>query len=155
MTFEPVVLSQDAPVKLLVRDFRNVLKTKLQTYPWKIQCPSTNKNGASQSLVIQFNQIWLQGWVKTCENEDNILISDGSGEVRVTKCKRSPGYNWIKQGAYCGVLATMKLPSQLPPEVEALKFMDISDKNSEAERIWPLEVQELMNVLANRISFDL
>ncbi|KAK3918999.1 RecQ-mediated genome instability protein 2 [Frankliniella fusca] len=152
MTLEPALLSQDAPLKLLVRDIRNIQKSKLQAYPWKIQ--NLKKTSDRQPLLIQFNQIWLQGWVKNCENDgENILVSDGTGEVKVTKCSRSPGYNWIKQGSYCGILASVKFPSQLPPEVEALKFMHISEKTCEAERMWPLEVEELMNVLGENITF--
>ncbi len=60
---------------------------------------------------------------------------------------------WFCLGSYCGLLATIKFPSKLPPEVEALKFMHISEKNCEAERLWPIEVGDLMNLFTNRITF--
>lgn len=58
-------------------------------------------------------------------------------------------------GAYCGVLALVKRPSKLTPEVEAIKLMHINEGRSEAENMWPLEVQELLKFLAGEITFSL
>lgn len=53
------------------------------------------------------------------------------------------------------MLALVKRLSKVTPEVEAIKLMHINERRSEAESMWPLEVQELLRFLAGEITFSL
>lgn len=56
-------------------------------------------------------------------------------------------------GSYYGVLACVKDPSKSPPELEAIKLMHILETKNEAKSMWPIEVQELSNLLRGKIIF--
>lgn len=146
-------VSQDAPLKLLVNDLKTVAVSQSQRYPWKIKFAPDNLNS---SVAVEFSQVWVQGSVKSCSDDgDLITINDGSGDIRVTKCSRTPGdRSWLSSGSYCGVLAKVKQPSKSIPEVEAIKLMHIIDTRNEAKLMWPLEVQELSNFLRGNITFN-
>lgn len=102
MTFEPstdVTVSQEAPLKLLVKDLRSVTSTKSKGYPWRIKF-APDDDLIKHTVVVEFSQVWLQGSVKSCSDDgDVIMINDGSGDVRVTKCSRAPGdRSWLHSG---------------------------------------------------------
>lgn len=97
MTHEPTLTSQEAPIKLMVKDLREVSVNKASaTFPFKMRVSSRN---AMAPTDIQFSQVWLQGSVKSGCDSETFVLNDGSGNVRVEKCSRVPGdKSWIKPG---------------------------------------------------------
>lgn len=155
MSIKSSVVSVEAPLKMMIRDLKRLSTNKSQKYPWKIQFLPDRAN--NREVHAELLQVWLQGSIKRCSSDtDTIVINDGTGEVCVKKCNRVPGdRSWIKPGEYCGVLACVKSPSKPTSEVEAVKLMYIAEERDNAESMWPLEVQELANLLKGSITFNL
>ncbi|KAJ1524274.1 hypothetical protein ONE63_010787 [Megalurothrips usitatus] len=155
MSLEAKVVPLDSPLKMMIGDLKRVAGNKSQAHPWVIKFLADSTNNCP--TIVEFSQIWLQGSVKTSMNDsDSIVLTDGSGDVKVTKCARVPGdRSWIKAGAYCGIFACVKKLSLSSPEVEAIKVMDLCEMKNDAQNMWPSEVQELIHFLRGSITFQL
>ncbi|XP_034235923.1 uncharacterized protein LOC117642146 [Thrips palmi] len=158
MTFD-VVVSQEAPLKILAKDLRTLAVNQAKGFPWRIKFAPDNL--IRRTVVVEFSQVWLQGSIKSCSGDGDVLtINDGSGDIRVTKCSRAPGFQGpqslsLSSGSYWAIHACVKLPFKSPPEVEAVKLMQILETRSEAKSMWPLEVQELTDLLRGKVTFNM
>lgn len=93
-----VLVSQEAPLKILAQGLRTVAVNRSEQYPWRLVFPPNNLHKGT--VVIEFSQVWLQGTVKSSSDDgDVIIINDDTGDIRVTKCSKAPGdRSWISPG---------------------------------------------------------
>ncbi|XP_013776599.1 uncharacterized protein LOC106461327 isoform X2 [Limulus polyphemus] len=83
---------------------------------------------------------------KVNNQQDSILLDDGSGVAAVSDVQKAPGAgDWIKLGQYCMALGDLQDNSVIP-SVRAVKLMNLQS-DVDVETLWITEVLDLWSYL--------
>ena len=102
--------------------------------------------------------VWLQGTVTAVEDEGDVVVIEDGGACcgKVVNCSSNPGAgcSWVRRGMYLQVVGQFLGKNKTSEvEVKCAKIVDLSDKNL-LKQMWPLEVQELHNLIAGKVEFE-
>ena len=102
--------------------------------------------------VLDIDNVWLQGDVhKISQDSQTLELVDGQGPgVLVVECQQVPGnvVSCSLQDHYCQVLGQIEdrdVHNRI--RVRAIKIVDLNElaNHSVLKRMWPIEVQELLD----------
>jgi len=133
--------------KLYVKQLREVY---FQDGGWKLRlAPDT---------ILDCSMVWIQGSVVSVqENSDELILQEldaSAARVKIVNYSVSGGVdNWIAPGRYVQVIGQMAGQDGQIPIVKCTKICDLSG-NKQEQGMWELEVQELHNLLTNKIRFN-
>ncbi|KAI5633761.1 recQ-mediated genome instability protein 2 domain-containing protein [Phthorimaea operculella] len=97
-------------------------------------------------------EVWIQGTIEQTVGTDILIIADGSGRAKVTKCDSADGVidkSSLRKGTYCCIIGTAVKTKGLP-EVQASKFLDLSSQ-PQMKDAWESEVREVNLFLQGKV----
>lgn len=87
--------------------------------------------------------VWIQGTIEQSVGNDILIISDGTGKAKITKCGNAIGVinkTGFRKGMYCCIIGTAVKTKGLP-EVQTTKYLDLSNYKH-LQNVWKIEVEE-------------